>query len=114
MDKTEEGTKNISVSLYPSQVREAEVLVKKGYYHNTSEMVRVLIDREYRVKVKDAKEELQKQLAEKEELIKSLAALVAETETVKISWIEKYAEKRKHLDIQILASPAKYTDAMRA
>lgn len=101
--KKDEGGKPTTVNLYETQRFKLEALMKKTS-KNKSEIIREWIEIAYNEAFKNAKEGLEVQRKNLEEVIHNLE-IVEEKKTEKTnSIIKKYADRKKSMDIKSLVN----------
>lgn len=107
-EKQEYG-KPTSVYLDDKHKRMAHTLIKSGHYNNFSEMVRIMIERDFSEKLTDPKEELKKEKKRLEEIIVELENLVSTSEDVVSSVVRRYLERKESLPAKALGNYEKYS-----
>lgn len=95
--KQQEGGKGISITVYESQLKMADALIKGGYFKNTSEMIRYGIEKVFEEKISNTEDLIEFKKVELEKLIKSLETIQKNSQNKLDNIVKEYEERRKYL-----------------
>lgn len=108
-ESQENARSTTSVYLYEKDKKMANTLIKSGYYKSFAELVRANIERDFREKISNPKEELQRVREKLKEVEKELEGIIATGDDILSELVKRYEERKSNMPAKALGNYEKFS-----